>query len=95
MREALFILLVVFVLLAWTAFRYRKQIGGIVGFAKMLKDAQSGLTSGVRQVNPKSENGIPLVNCSRCGVWVPQNKARKLGDLFFCSDECVLSRSHA
>ncbi|HQZ98291.1 MAG TPA: PP0621 family protein [Pyrinomonadaceae bacterium] len=95
MREALFIILVALVLLAWTAFRYRKQISGVIGFARMLKDAKSEMTAGPRQIQQNPEKGIPLVNCSKCGVWVPQNKARKVGDLFFCSDECVRSRSHA
>ncbi len=89
MREAIFILLVIFGLLAWTAFRYRKQIAGMIGFARMLKEAKDGLSSGPRQIKNPGEKGIPLVNCSKCGVWVPQNKARKVGDVFFCSDECL------
>lgn len=95
MREALFIILVALVLLAWTAFRYRKQISGVIGFARMLKDAKSEMTAGPRQIQQDPVKGMPLVNCSKCGVWVPQNKARKVGDIFFCSDECVRSRSHA
>lgn len=89
MREGLFILLVIFVLAAWTAFRYRKQISGMIGFARMLKEAKDGLTKGPVQIQNKAEKGIPLVNCSKCGVWVPQNKARKVGEIFYCSDECV------
>ncbi|MFT3745276.1 MAG: PP0621 family protein [Pyrinomonadaceae bacterium] len=93
MREALFIILVVLILLAWTAFRYRKQISSILGFARMLQDAKSQMTAGPRQIQQNQEKGIPLVNCSKCAVWVPQSKARKVGELFYCSDECVRSRS--
>ena len=95
MREALFILLVLFILLAWTAFRYRKQIAGIIGFAQMLKGVRSEMTTGTKQIRNNAEKGIPLINCSKCGVWVPQNKARKAGELFYCSDECVRSRTQA
>lgn len=92
MREAFVILLVIFGLFALTALRYRKQIAGMIGFAKMLRDAKQSVSqasnNGVAGKNPKS---TPLVNCAKCGVWVPQTKARKVGDLFFCSDKCVKS----
>ncbi len=88
MREAIFILLIVFGLLAWTAFRYRKQISGMIGFARMLKDAKQNLTQGSNRIKD-ADKSIPLVNCSQCGIWVPQNKARKVGDIFYCSDQCV------
>jgi len=88
MREAIFVLLVVFALLAWTAFRYRKQISGMIGFARMLKEAKENLTQGSNRIQSKAEKSIPLVNCSKCGVWVPQTKARKVDDLFYCSDKC-------
>ena len=89
MREALFILLIVCVLAALTAIRYRKQISGMIGFAKRLKEAKQNISVGSPRVMQTPEKSIPLVNCSKCGVWVPQNKLRKVGDLFFCSDECV------
>jgi len=89
MREAIFILLVVFGLFALTALRYRKQIAGMIGFARMLKDAKENLGQGTGQIRGTPEKSIPLVNCSKCGIWVPQNKARKMGDIFFCSDECL------
>jgi Zn ribbon nucleic-acid-binding protein len=89
MREAVFILLVVLVLLALTAVRYRKQIAGIVGVARLFKDARANFTQHAKQVQKQTEESVPLVNCTKCGVWTPQNKARKIGDLFYCSDECV------
>lgn len=90
MREALFILLVILVLLGLTAFRYRKAIAGMVGFAKMLKEAKQGLQSpaGAKPVREPERSAV-LVNCVKCGVWVPQSKARKRGEVFYCSDDCL------
>lgn len=90
MREALFILVVILVLLGLTAFRYRKAISGMIGFARMLKDAKQGLQGPAGKVLQREpERSAVLVNCDKCGVWVPQNKARKRGGLFYCSDECL------
>lgn len=86
MKEALFILAVVFVLAALTAVRYRKQISNMIGFAKMLKEAKQNLAHGSANRLRPEEKGIPLVNCSKCGVWIPQTKAIKVGDVFVCSD---------
>ncbi len=82
MKEGLFILFIVAILAALTAVRYRKQITGMIGFARMLRDARANVGTGVDKNDAKS---IPLVNCSKCGVWVPQNKAIKVGDTYLCS----------
>lgn len=95
MREAIFILLIVFGLFALTALRYRKQIAGMIGFARMLKDAKENLGQGAGQIRGRTEKSVPLVNCSKCGVWVPQSKARKVGEMFYCSDECVRTQKSA
>lgn len=89
MKEALFILLVVCVLAALTAVRYRKQIAGMIGLARMLKEVKVNITQGSNNLEGTTEKSVPLVNCSKCAVWVPQNKARQVGDFFFCSDQCV------
>lgn len=88
MREILVILIVILVLLGLTALRYRKQIAGILGLARALKDAKETIGQS-RTITSDEARSIPLVNCSKCGVWVPQNKARKIGEIFYCSDECV------
>ncbi len=89
MRDAIFILLVAAILFGLTALRYRKQIVGMIGVARMLRDAKANIGQRSGNLARDPEKSIPLVNCSKCGVWVPQNKARKIGDIFFCSDECV------
>ena len=88
-KEALFILLVIVALLALTAVRYRKQIAGMIGFARLLKEAKQNFAQGSNNIRGTAEKSVPLVNCSKCGVWVPQNKARKIGNDFYCSDECL------
>ena len=82
MRDALFILVVVMILFG---FRYRKQIVGAIGFARALKDAKE---AGARPQSMRREepSNVQLVNCSKCGVWVPQNKALKMrSGHFYCS----------
>jgi len=87
MREFFFILLVIFVLLALTAVRYRKQIAGMIGLAKMLKEAKDAATGGNSLRGEKGS--VHLVNCASCGVWVPQNKAiEKRSGFYYCSNEC-------
>lgn len=88
MKEALFILLVIGVLAALTAVRYRKQIAGMIGIAKVLKQATRAGTFGTKTM-PDETKTIPLVNCSKCGVWVPQTKAVRVRDIYFCSEACL------
>lgn len=86
-REFIFILIVILVLLALTAIRYRKGIAGMIGVAKMLKEAKK-TASGARAVSGEKPS-VQLVNCAKCGVWVPQNKAIKRGEgFFYCSETC-------
>ncbi len=89
MKEVLVILAVIAVMLILTAVRYRKQIAGVVGIARMLRDATRSV-EGMRQDLPgDSARSVQLVNCIKCGVWVPQANARKVGDVFYCSDACL------
>ncbi len=91
MREILFILLVILVLFAITAWRYRKQIMVGVNIWRQFKSMQEQ----VRGQNekpidaPKASNGN-LVRCSKCGTWVPENSAVKLGpNVFYCTTDCM------
>ena len=92
MREIFVILVVILVLLGLTALRYRKQIAGILGLARALKDAKDAVGQS-RTISSDEKTSIPLVQCSKCGVWVPQNKARKVGEVFYCSDKCLQLQS--
>lgn len=91
MREILIILAVILVLLALTAVKYRKQIASLIGVARMLKEAKDS----VRQNTIRGEDtrSVSLVNCAKCGVWVPQDKAIKIRDGYYlCSNESVKTR---
>ncbi|MBK8467178.1 MAG: hypothetical protein IPL32_15270 [Chloracidobacterium sp.] len=92
MKEAFIILLVVLVLAALTAVKYRKQIAGMIGFARILKEAKQNIAQGSNNLRGTAEKSVPLVNCTKCGVWVPQNKARKVGDLYLCSEHRAETR---
>jgi hypothetical protein len=74
-REAFFILLVIVGLLALTAVRYRKQIAGMIGIARMLREAKNA--GGLAQPTKKEQRSAQLVNCSACGIWVPADKAKR------------------
>ncbi len=91
MREILFILLIIIVLLALTAWRYRKQILVGVDIWRQFKKMQSQVrdqTSKPIDV-PESSNGH-LVRCSKCGTWVPENTAVKLAaNVFYCTTDCM------
>ena len=88
MKEAVFILLVIAILLAITAVRYRKQITGFISFARAVKDATSG--DGAQRTINDPKPGVQLVNCAKCGVWVPENKTVSRGGKSFCSKDCAL-----
>jgi len=91
MREALIILAVLFILLALTAFKYRRQIKTIIGVTRAIRNAA---TRGIPQ-QPRIEEPInsgTLVSCTKCGTWVPENAAIKFGaKTFFCTDTCLQS----
>lgn len=88
MREAIFILLVVFVLFVLTAIRYRKQIAGMIGLARMLKQAKRSAAESFKAFPPRTEKSTQLVNCSKCDIWVLKNKVVKFREGYICSNVC-------
>ena len=91
MKEAFFILLVMAVLIGLTAIRYRKQIAGVLHIWRSLKSMRDQVKE--KQVRPQdSIPAGPLVNCAKCGTWVPEQKAIQLrGGTFYCSSSCLES----
>jgi hypothetical protein len=81
MKEGLFILLVILVLLGLTAIRYRKQITGMIGLARALKDAKDVVSRGT---SARESSSVQLVHCTKCGIWVPENKAARRGRDLVC-----------
>ena|SRR5688572_6636224 len=93
MKEALVILVVIGVLLVLTAIRYRRQIAAgmqIWRSMKAMRDQFKQQTG--KTVEAKPVDSGKLVNCSKCGTWVPEQRAIKLRDgSSFCSSGCLES----
>ncbi len=83
MKEGFVILVVIVVLLALTAVRYRKQINSMIGVAKMLKEVKDSAVAG-RQIKPEPTS-VQLVSCAKCGVWIPQGRSLQRQHNFYCS----------
>ncbi|MFN6964757.1 MAG: hypothetical protein ACK4S4_13455 [Pyrinomonadaceae bacterium] len=90
MREAFFVLLVIVVLLGLTAFRYRRQIAGMIRLYRVIK-GQARAAAEARSLE-REPDASELVNCSRCGRWVPANEAvRMKGGMALCAKDCTRS----
>jgi hypothetical protein len=89
MKEAFFILLVVVVILVLTAIRYRKQIVTMMHVWRSLKLMREQMKG--KQVGPvENISSGKLINCAKCGTWVPEQRALKLRDgTFYCSSSCL------
>ncbi len=88
MREALFILLVLLILAAWTVFRYRRHLFGAVEFYRAVQGIRERASK--PQVSDEPVAKGPLVLCQKCGTWVPEHKAIRLGRSgFYCSSKCL------
>ena len=91
MREVLFILIVIAVLLALSAIKYRQQIVTIITIWTQFQAARERIqhaSSAPRPIEP--DRGIKLVNCARCGRWVPENTARRHSTTtFVCAEGCA------
>ena len=90
MRTVLFILVVLLILVAWTAVRYLKQITGIIGFVRMIREATISNRTPEKAKEMKASTPNELVSCSKCGVWVPHDRAIRFdARTFYCSKDCV------
>jgi hypothetical protein len=91
MKEALVILAVLAVILVLTVVRYRKQIAAMLHIWRSLKSMRNQLRQDRDQTG--SDENIaagPLVNCAKCGTWVPEQRAIRLrGGVFYCSANCL------
>ena len=89
MFKFLLVLLVIFILLAMIAVRYRKQINSIIATAKFLKQAKDAAQQAQLGRAPRpqpSKTAVHLVNCAKCGVWVPEGKAVRHQQTFYCAN---------
>src|SRR5215203_1719585 len=91
MKEALFILLIIGLLLTFTAYKYRRHIRAMREFWRMAKQMREITWQKSKEVEePKASPPGKLVNCSKCGTWVPEERAIRLGRTsVFCSSRCL------
>ncbi len=90
MKEVFFIFLVLIVLAAMTAYRYRRGIRAFLEFWRMVRTAQvSGRPAG-KQIHEQPAAAEPLVHCPKCGKWISENDAIRLGrTMYYCSTKCL------
>lgn len=92
MKEALVILFVIAVLLALTAVRYRRQIVGMIHIWRSLKSARDEIRGKTERDRGEPLPVGKLVNCAKCGTWVPEGRAISLrGRIYYCSSKCLES----
>lgn len=90
MREAIFILLVLLVLAGLTAYRYRRQLMAVLEVYRTIRTIRDRVPTGRAEVADEPARGGPLVNCQRCGTWVPEEQAVRLGrSAVYCSTKCL------
>lgn len=90
MKEAFFILLILIVLAGLTAFRYRRQIKAMLNFWRTLQTIRKTGRPANNRIQDEPASAGPLVNCPKCGKWVAEEKAIKLGrSAYYCSTTCL------
>jgi hypothetical protein len=90
MKETLIVLAVILILLGLTAFRYRRQIMAGVKIWRMMKGIREQVKGSVNDAAPSQMQAGKLLNCSKCGTWVSEDRAITLGrNTYFCSTACL------
>ena len=89
MFKLLFVLLLIFIVVAMIAVRFRKQINSLIATARFLKEAKDAAQQaqlGARARTPsQTKTPVQLTNCSKCGVWVPQDKVVRRAGQNYCA----------
>ena len=72
MTKFLILLILLFVLAAVVAARYRRQIQTAVYVYRMFKKMrQAGKAEEKRIEKTESAKNVPLIRCAKCGTWIP------------------------
>lgn len=84
----LILFLLSLLLLMMISVRFKRQIIGMIQVWKIFKQVNNPPE---KQIKKESDKGdIALVNCARCGNWIPQNEALNFrSNEFYCSVNCV------
>jgi len=91
MKELFVIFVVAAFLLALTAVKYRRQIVTLITIWKQFQAARARIQQASTAPRPiEPDRGIKLVNCARCGKWVPESTARRHSTTtFICATDCA------
>lgn len=89
MTKILVVLLILAVVFALIAVRYRRQIVMGMQIWKAFKKMREGTRPAEKQVESREDPNVPLVKCIKCGTWVAGPSALKLGSNTYCSTRCV------
>lgn len=88
----LIILFLLFVLFAFIAARYRRQIQMGIYVFKMFRKMRQMNKPAEKQIDkPAISNDVQLIRCAKCGTWIPQSNALNLRNskTFYCSANCM------
>jgi hypothetical protein len=87
----LILFLIFLALLAWAAYRFRRQIAVARQVWKMLVDANKmRQQTGGAATPPQKIPAGKLVRCAKCETWTPEDTALKFGNnTYFCSPKCM------
>jgi len=93
----LIILALIVVLGVIIASRFRKQIQMALYVFRMFRKMRQMNNNDKKQIDEKANSEeTALVNCAKCGTWIPQNKALKLrSGVFYCSANCLETTAKA
>jgi formylmethanofuran dehydrogenase subunit E len=81
-----------FISAAITAYRYRQYIQSAWFMFKTYRQIKQKTKPQTKQKNIETStksSDSPLVRCSKCQKWIPQDSAVKLKSNFFCSHSCM------
>jgi formylmethanofuran dehydrogenase subunit E len=85
--KLLFVIALILIALAMIAVRFRNQINGLIATARFLKETKDAAQQAQLRQSPRpqpTKTPVHLINCSKCGVWVPQDKALQRAGQTYC-----------
>jgi len=94
MTKFLVITFLVLVLSGLVLLRFRKQIQTALYVLKMFRQMRRASRQSAEKTIETNEGpgDGKLIRCARCGTWIPETSAMKLGaKTYYCSANCIES----
>jgi hypothetical protein len=92
MTKFLVIIFLIVVLSALVLLHFRKQIQTALYVLRMFRQMRrANQPQAEKTIETKEKpGGGQLIRCARCGTWIPETSAMKLGaKTFYCSANCI------